>query len=405
MSEQGKVLNPFSGEVSDITQELSAKLGADDTEGLRYVAPPLVDLVAYPQEPGNEHRETLEELARAAQIGGVGLVGLMPDVTPVADHDGVVRTLRDGAATAETGVEFIPHGALSVGLGHEDIAPMGELKAAGVRMVTDGGQPIKNTGFMRRVLEYARNFDLPVLMRPMDPYLSAGGLAPEGPIATRFGLPPVPDASERLGVLRAGEMALLTGAEVVLFPVVTEQGLDALQAVRSRGARVRAGTALPYLLWNVNHLQSYDGLYRVDPPLSRISDVEALAEAVRNGTIDFVASGHRAVNASEKETELPIAEPGMASMAHIWTLLHQISVEQNIPVMDLVKCMTVGPAKILGLDSWGAQLGVVDSVSPQSAGELKGMARNMPDFGVDNERLRVLWDTTTSRAGIIGATV
>ncbi len=403
MSDSGLLLDPFKGTTGKISSGLCSELGLDAETPFRYVVPSLVDLVAFPQEPGNEHRETLADLARAAQLGGVGLVGLMPDVIPVADHDGVIRTLRDGAKTGATGIEFIPHGALSVGLLHEDIAPMGELKAAGVRMVTDGGRPIQNTGFMRRILEYARNFELPVLMRPMDSYLSAGGLAPEGPAATRYGLPPIPDASERLGVLRAGEMALLTDADVVLFPIVTEQGLDALEAVRSRGARVRAGTALPYLIWNVHHMQSYDGLYRVDPPLSRPSDVQALAQAVRNGTLDFVASGHRAVNASEKETELPIAEPGMASLAHLWSLLQQISAEQEIPVLDLVKCMTVGPAQILGLDSWGPQVGVVDGIPPEIVGELQGMARNMPDFGVDTQRLSVQWGSSGSSIAIMGA--
>jgi dihydroorotase len=360
-------LNPFKGQEEEMS-------GAES--GTRFVAPQLLDLMAFPQEPGHEHRETLLAMAQSARLGGVGLVGLMPSVSPPADHDGVIRTLRHGARTEKTGVGFVPHGALSLALKHEDIAPMGELKAAGVRMVSDGGKPVRDTRFLRRVLEYAKNFDLPVHLTPVDPDLAEGALAPEGPESTRLGLPCVPDVGERLAVLRAGEFARLTGAHVVLYPIVTAAGLDALKQLQNDGVSISGGTALPYLVWSVNDLSDYDSLYRLTPPLSRADDVLALAAGVKDGSLSFLATGHRAVNLSEKETELAVAEPGMAVLPHTWSFLQWLHKNRDIPMMSLVAAMTSGPAKILGIEPW-------DSEATLSEGEVdygEELARNIPNL-------------------------
>jgi dihydroorotase len=359
-------LNPFTS-----SEEILKEEGAAG-----FVAPQLLDLVAFPQEPGHEHRETLRSMAKAAQKGGVGVVGLMPSVSPPTDHDGVVRTLLHGARTKETGVRFVPHGALSLGLKHEDIAPMGELKAAGVRMVSDGGKPVRDTRFLRRVLEYAKNFDLPVHLTPEDPDLSKGALAPEGPESTRLGLPCVPDVGERLAVLRAGEFARLSGASVVLYPIVTAAGVSALKQLQKEGVSIYGGTALPYLVWSVNDLKNYDSLYRLTPPLSRPGDVGALCEGVRDGTLSFLATGHRAVNLSEKETELAVAEPGMAVLPHTWSFLHWLHQNRNISMMTLVKTMTLGPAEILGVDAWESEV----ELSEGSVDYGEDLARNIPEL-------------------------
>lgn len=358
-------LNPFTG--------LEESVGGDKSD-VRFVAPQLMDLFAFPQEPGHEHRETLHAMALSARWGGVGLVGLMPSVSPPADHDGVIRTLCHGARTEETGVGFLPHGALSLGLNHEDIAPMGELKAAGVRMVSDGGKAVRDARFLRRVLEYAKNFDLPVHLTPVDPDLGAGALAPEGPESTRLGLPCVPDAGERIAVLRAGEMARLTGAHVVLYPIVTSAGLEALKQLQGEGVSISGGTALPYLVWSVNNLSDYDSLYRLTPPLSRPDDVLALAAGVTDGSLSFLATGHRAVNLSEKETELAVAEPGMAVLPHTWSFLNWLHKNRDIPIMALVSAMTSGPAKILGIEPWESEA----TLSEGSVEYGEDLARNIP---------------------------
>ena len=386
------VLDPFGGTSNQISHgELSDREGVQAAPEGKILSPSLMDLITFPQEPGFEHRETLFSLACAAKRSGVGIVGLMPDVVPVTDHDGVVRTLRDGAQREKTGVQFLPHGALSVGLEHEDIAPMGELKASGVRMVTDGGRPVRDPRFLRRALEYALNFELPVLLQPLDPELSAGGLAPEGPEATRYGLPSIPDAAERLAVLRAGELARLTGAHIVLFPVVTEAGLDALELVRRRGARVDAGTALPYLTWSVNDLATFDGLYRIHPPLWREPDIKALADAVRGGVLNFLSTGHRAVNLSEKATELPQAEHGMATLPVLWDLLLKIEREREIPLLDLVKGFSSGPAKLLKLETWTNRviIGNADATAGRTQDGVT-LAQNLPDLGAARKNFEVL---------------
>ena len=399
-----RVLDPFSGtEGSTSHTSLPADIPAGLKEKAEILAPPLLDLVAFPQEPGFEHRETLLGLAHAARRGGVGLVGLMPDVRPIADHDGVVRTLLDGARSRETGVRFLVHGALSVDLHHEEIAPMGELKEAGVRMVTDGGIPVRNSRFLRRALEYAANFDLPVILTPVDPDLAEGGLAPEGKESTRLGLPAVPDTAERIAVFRAGELARLTGARVIVFPLVTAAGLEALADVRSRGAPIFGGTALPYLLWTVDHLGTFDGLYRLEPPLPRSFDRTALAQAVREGLLDFVATGHRAVNLSEKETELPVAEPGMAVLAHTWSMLARIERRLEIPLLDLVAAMTAGPARLLGLEPWPASV-VVGPGAAGGASEPPGpveLASNLPPRREGEPTLRTWWPRQPASGGIL----
>ncbi len=403
-SKKLKVLDPFSRtEGSTSHTSLPADIPAGLEEKAEILAPPLLDLVAFPQEPGFEHRETLLGLAHAARRGGVGLVGLMPDVRPIADHDGVVRTLRDGARPEETGVRFLVHGALSVNLRHEEIAPMGELKEAGVRVVTDGGIPVRNSRFLRRALEYAANFDLPVILSPVDPDLAEGGLAPEGREATRLGLHAVPDTAERLAVFRAGELARLTGAKVIVFPLVTAAGLEALADVRRRGAPIFGGTALPYLLWTVDNLETFDGLFRLDPPLPRSFDGVALAQAIRDGLLDFVATGHRAVNLSEKQTELPEAEPGMAVLAHTWSILARIERKHEIPLLDLVAAMTAGPARLLGLDPWPASV-VVGPGATDGASEPPGpveLAANLPATPEGAPTLRTWWPRQPASGGIL----
>ena len=379
-----RTLDPFGNqERSQSAHDLGIEAHIGDISRAKVSCPALIDLVTFPQEPGSEHRETLHTLALSAKNSGVGLVGLMPDVNPVADHDGVVRTLRDGAQSNTTGVQFLPHGALSVGLKHVDIAPMGELREAGVRMISDGGKPIRAPRFLRRALEYALNFDLPVLLQPLDPDLAEGGLAPEGPEATRYGLPSIPEAAERLAVLRAGELARLTGAHVILFPIVTEAGLDALDLIQRRGARVSGGTALPYLCWSVNDLSSFDGIFRVHPPLWREPDVKAICDGVGNGTLKFLSTGHRAINFSEKATELAAAEPGMASLPNLWDLLLHIEKKRGVSLLDLVKGFTTGPAELLGIEPWTSKIVIGNGRIPEVAEKDYAPAKNFPDLGRD----------------------
>ena len=401
-----RALDPFNDRDESLTrEELQNRTGSEVVAGAELFTAPLIDLITFPQEPGSEHRETLHMLARTAQNAGVGIVGLMPDVDPVADHDGVVRTLRDGARSDETSIRFLPHGALSVGLDHVDIAPMGELREAGVRMISDGGRPIRAPRFLRRALEYALNFDLPVLLQPLDLDLAEGGLAPEGPEATRYGLPSIPEAAERLAVLRAGELARLTGAHVVLFPIVTEAGLDALELVQRRGARITGGTALPYLCWSVNELSTFDGIFRVHPPLWREPDVLALGQAVRSGTLRFLSTGHRAVNLSEKATELAMAEPGMATLANLWDLLLYIEKTREIPLLDLIKGFTKGPAELLGITPWNSGV----TIGPNSGGAGSSTdtagAQNFPDLGSDRRGLQVVQTTQTNGGRLISSPI
>lgn len=319
-----------------------------DASGL-LVLPGLIDMHAHLCEPGYEYRETLESGAAAAAAGGVTGVACMPDTEPVIDDAPTVEFVRERAAGAAA--RIYPIAAVTAGRAGERLTEIGELAEAGAVALSDADRTIRNPAVLRRALEYARMFDLPIIVHCEDPSLSAGGLMHEGRHATRLGLKGVPSVAEETIAARDIMLAEWTGGRLHVTHVSTAVTVDLIRAAKQRGVRVTADVSPPHLVLTDEALSSYDTHLKVNPPLRSRADVEALREGLADGTIDAIASDHTPRSVDEKNTEFQEALPGAAGLE---TMLSVVYTELIAPGLltwsDAARSMSTAPGGILGTE-------------------------------------------------------
>jgi len=306
------------------------------------VLPGLIDTHTHLREPGYEHKGTIAGAARAAVAGGITTLFAMPNTDPVCDSAAVCGYVRTKAAEAGLARVF-PVGALTRGLKGESLPDMGELAAAGCAAVADAWVPVEGSQLMRRALEYALGAGLPVITVPEDLGLAGGGVMHEGPVATRLGLSGIPAASEEISVYRAVALAELTGCPVHVVPITTRGSVRIIRHAIARGVPVTAGTALHYLVLTDSRVAGYDTLCKVYPPLRPQEDVAVLREAVQDGTVSVLTSGHAPHASYEKAVEFDRAPFGIAGLATALSLTLRLVEEKVLPLSDAVARWTVGP--------------------------------------------------------------
>ena len=275
------------------------------------VAPGLVDLSAHLCDPGDPARETLERGAAAAAAGGFTTVLAAPDTQPVIDNPALARDVLWRGRNAG-GARVLPAGAITMGLQGQDLAEIGLMVEAGVPALADGGVPVEDAGVLRRALDYARPFGVPVLLRPGEPALEREGVMHEGAVSLRVGLRGVPALAEELGVTRLVGLARLTRARVHLTHVTTARSLDLVRRAKNDGVLVTASAPARNLLLTDAGIekQGYATHLRVVPPLRPEEDRLALLAAVRDGTVDALISDHVPWGREDKELEFAWAQPG-----------------------------------------------------------------------------------------------
>ena len=334
-------IDPSDGDIPDDCTHL-------DASG-KIVAPGLVDLGAELREPGHESDETIKSGSDAALAGGYTSVLCCASTSPVIDSPGAVEFVRQKAAKAR-GARIHVIGCLSKGRQGEEMAELGLLAEAGAVAFSDSPRAQKNDALMKRALEYCRMFDVPVIDRPEVPVLAEGGVMHDGQVALVLGLKGLPTESEDLAVARDVRLAEATSGRLHVGPVSTMGSVDMIGRVKSRGIKVTASVCPHNLCLSDALLRSYDAKYKVRPPLRSPRHVEMLCQAVADGTIDAIQTGHMPRSREKKMNDLDQAPFGMSSLeTSLATIITHMIDTGIMGWSDTIDRMSTTPARIAGV--------------------------------------------------------
>jgi dihydroorotase len=338
------------GKIIAVQPNLTAPEAADrvNVRGL-VVAPGLIDLHVHLREPGREDVETVASGARAGAAGGFTAVCPMPNTDPVTDNQAAVGFIVKQAAAAQA-ARVYPYGAVSLGQKGEQMAEFGELVGAGAVAVSDDGRPVVSSHLMRTALEYALTFGIPVADHCEDPALAHGGMMHEGIVSTRLGLRGIPAAAEEIMVARDIVLAELTGGHVHLCHMSTRGSVDLIRRGKEKGINVTAEVTPHHL--SLTHLacDGYNTNAKMNPPLREAEDVAALRQALKDGTIDVIASDHAPHHYDAKEREFDDAPFGIVGLETALGLGLTELVEGGVLTLpELIKRMSTEPARIFHL--------------------------------------------------------
>jgi dihydroorotase len=320
------------------------------------VAPGLIDMHVHLREPGEEYKETICTGTRAAVQGGFTAVACMPNTKPVNDTTAVTRLILDQAKVAGN-ARVYPVGAVSLGSKGEALSEYGDLKAAGVVALSDDGHPVSNSMLMRRALEYAKTFDLPVISHCEDLQLSADGVMHEGKVSLQLGLKGVPGAAEEVMVYRDLTLAALTGARLHIAHVSTAGSVAIIRLAKAMGLAVSAETAPHYFSLTDAAVLGYNTHAKVNPPLRTEMDVRSIKEALRDGTLDAVASDHAPHSSLEKELEFAAAAFGLIGLETSLGLTLKLVHEGTLNLIQAIERLSTGPARVLGVAGGTLEVG------------------------------------------------
>jgi dihydroorotase len=361
--EGGRVIDPASGtdgvrtvvvrdgRIAEVAERAERPRDARvvDARG-KWVTPGFVDLHVHLREPGQEYKETVATGARAAVAGGFTTLCAMPNTKPVNDNASVAELVLARAAQAGL-ARVLPVGCISRAQGGEDLAEYGELKAAGCVAVSDDGKPVTSSGLMRRALEYARAFGLPVAVHEEDPGLAGKGVMHEGATSTRLGLKGIPAAAEDVMVLRDLALLELTGGRLHVQHVSTKGAVRAIREAKRRGLAVTAEVTPHHLALTDEDVAAsgYSTDFKMNPPLRSAEDVQAVREGLGDGTIDAIATDHAPHSAVEKDLEFDAALNGIVGLETAFSVCLGLVRKGVLPERRLVEALTIGPARAFAL--------------------------------------------------------
>ena len=331
-------------------------------EGL-VVTPGLIDPHVHLREPGQSAKETIASGTAAAVAGGFTSVIAMPNTSPVADGPNTIAWMRQRAK--ETGVANVfATGTISMGQKGEQLAPIGSLRQAGVVAITDDGHCVQNAELMRRALEYARMFDLPVLDHCEDKFLSAGGVMNEGKWSRILGLAAWPSIAEEVIVARNVLLSELTGARVVCQHMSSAGSIRILREARARGVPIDGEASPHHLCLTDDLVEGYDTSFKMNPPLRTREDVEEVKRGVADGTIRFLATDHAPHCSYEKEVEFDEAPFGVVGLeTALGIYLTELVHSGMLSMREMVVKMSTFPSEYFGLGRGSLAVGAAGDVT------------------------------------------
>jgi dihydroorotase len=360
-----------------------------DASGL-VVAPGLVDLAARLREPGLEYKATLESEMAAAVAGGVTSLACPPDTDPPLDEPGLVQMLKHRARSRNQ-AHVYPVGALTVGLAGSELTEMGELAEAGCVAFSQAEAPLLDTQVLWRAMQYAATFGHRVWLRPQDPHLARGGVAHDGEVATRLGLPPIPSAAETIALATIFALVRETGVRVHLCRLSTAEGVAMVRAAKAEGLPVTCDVAIHHLHLCDVDLGWFDSLCRLVPPLRGTRDRAALRAGLADGTIDLACSDHAPVDDDAKQVPFAEAEPGATGLELLLPLVLKWAAMENVALPAALARVTTAPAAVLGIDAGHLAVGhaadvcVFDPTAHWTVapGALRSQGHNTPFAGLE----------------------
>ncbi|HWB58405.1 MAG TPA: dihydroorotase [Chthoniobacteraceae bacterium] len=356
------------GKIERVDFEAQDRKHLDDLEvidatGL-VVTPGLIDIHVHLREPGQSAKETIATGTQAAAAGGFTSIVCMPNTSPSVDSPSVVSWIREKAAN-EGVVNVYTTGAITKGLAGEELAPIGSMHKAGIVALTDDGHCVQNHELMRRALEYARMFNLPVMDHCQDYNLVGKGVMHEGYWSTVLGLPGWPSAGEEIIVQRNILLAELCGTPIHCQHMSAAGSVRLLRDARARGVKISGEICPHHIALTDESIQSFDTNFKMNPPLRAQSDVDALIAGVADGTITILASDHAPHCNYEKEVEFDFAPFGILGLETELGLFIDILVHKKkaIDLARLIELYTLNPARLLNLDRGTLSPGAVADVT------------------------------------------
>ena len=359
-----------------------------DATGL-LVCPGFIDPHVAVREPGFEEDETIASATAAALAGGFTSIAALPDTNPVVDNRGSAEFVKRQAERAAN-CRVFPLGAVTKGHKGQELAEIGLLVEADAVAFTDAKTPIANAEVMRRALEYTGMFDRPVLHHSMVPELSETGVMHEGFESTRLGLVGIPAAASDIMTGRDIALAELTGGRVHIMCISTREAVERVRLAQSRGVNVSADVTPHHLLFTDDVMQSFDTLYKCNPPFRSQEHVDALIDGLRDGTISTISADHQPLAIEKKAVELDMAPFGICGLETLLPIcVETLITPGHLTWSQLVACLTVGPARLLNLphgtlgpDSV-ADVTLVDPTEQWSvdAASFRSLSRNTPMDG------------------------
>jgi len=398
----GRVIDPANGRDGEfdvlIADGAVARIGKDlPVENAQVVeikrgwivAPGLVDIHVHLREPGQEHKETIASGTASAVAGGFTAVACMPNTEPVNDHAGITEFILKKAAEAGL-ARVYPIGAVSIGSKGDQLAELGEQKAAGCVAFTDDGRPVATALLMRRALEYARMLGVPIVNHCEDPSLKGDGVAHEGYVASQLGLRGIPGEAESIMVERDISLAELTGAHVHIAHMSAHQSLRAVRAGKQRGVRVTCEVAPHHFTLTDDSLDGpvkYDTNFKMNPPLRATADRDAMLEGLADGSVDVIATDHAPHHIDEKMVEFDHAPFGIVGLETAVPIVFDRLVHAGrISLTRMIELLSVNPARLFNVrggrldEGAPADITVLapDLATSIEAGKLVSKSKNTP---------------------------
>ncbi len=394
----GRLVDPATGkdgagdlylEGGKIVERLKSPERTIDAKGL-VVSPGFIDLSARLREPGYEYKATLESEMAAAVAGGVTSLACPPDTDPPLDEPGLVDMLRRRALSLER-ARVYPIGALTMKLQGKALTEMAELAEAGCVAFSQANVPLADTQVLWRALQYAATFGFPVWLRAEDAWLAQGGVAHDGEVATRLGLPGIPAFAETIALATLLELVRATGARVHVCRLSTAGAVELMRRAKAEGLPVSCDVGIHHVHLCDRDLGYFDANCRLEPPLRSQRDRDALSRGLAEGAVDCLCSDHTPVDEDGKHLPFAEAEPGATGLELLLPLALKWGQARELPLAATLARISSEPARILGAASGGlapgapADLALFDPAAPlRIAPEtLKSQGKNTPFAGYE----------------------
>lgn len=360
-----------------------------DASGL-IVMPGMIDLAARLREPGYEYMATLESEMQAAVAGGVTSLACPPDTDPPLDEPGLVEMLKHRARSLNQ-CRVFPIGALTYGLKGAELTEMVELTDAGCKAFSQADAPLIDTRVLMRAMQYAATFGYSVWLRPQDSFLAKNGVAHDGEVATRLGLPAIPVVAETTALATILQLARATGVRLHICHISSAASVEMLRIAKREGLPVTCDVDINHLHLTEMDIGYFDANCHLVPPLRSLRDKDGLRAGLLDGTIDAVCSNHSPVDDDAKQLPFAEAEAGATGIELLLPLVLKWAEQAKVPLLDVLSRVTINPAKILGQKMGHLTVGAHADLcvfDPQASwkvapGALKSQGKNTPFNGYE----------------------